>query len=873
MSWVSRLVCSLRGEKLDRDLSDELAFHVEMKTRDLIEAGLSLEEARRQARRHFGNLALTKERTRDVHILRSLDALARDLRFSIRTLGRSRTFTGVAVLTLALGLGANIAVFSLVHGLLVRPLPFPDPQNLLLLSAVDSKGREDFISYTDLQDWRRQSKSLEHFSAYVTQSVNRTGEREPERLNGAFVSAEFFELLGARAALGRTFQAGDDQPGAPPVVVASYELWQSQFGGAADFLGKKLILNGNPFTVAGVLSAEFRFPWSDTEIWIPYPYYPNYRPGQRGGANAAGFARVRPGYSREQAQAEMTTIAGRLAAQFPDTNRDRGVRVCPFQEFLVRDLRSSVLLLWGAILFVLLIACANVANLALSRILSRDREIGIRAALGAGRSQLLRQLLVENLLIAFAGGCLGLLLAHWGTQLLAASQAETLPVGTRVELNAVSAAFGFSLALVGGLFCGLLPAVHVLRRDGAGLQDRGRNASESRQRGFTRRLLVVAEIALCLVLLAGAGLLLRSFARLSGVDPGFRTANLLTLEYRVPRNKYPRPQQQWNFHWLVVQRIRELPGVRSASAVLALPFSGNGGQTTFFLPDRPEPPPGSELRASINRAAPGFFETLRIPLLRGRFIEERDHAAAAPVAVVSQTFAQRYWPGQDPIGRQVRLPEFQNTAVTIVGVAGDIRHSHLEDPQPVQIYLPFAQHPHIFSTLVIETRSDPMSCANAVRRAVWSVDRDQPVWKVRTLESLVSRYLAWRSFLPRLVSGFSAFALLLAALGVYGVISYSTARRTREFGLRIAVGAQPRDVARLVLGDGVRMTLAGIALGSAGALFLTPLLKSQLYGVSPSDPLTLLTVAILLALVALLASYLPARRALRVDPVTALRHE
>lgn len=384
---------------------------------------------------------------------------------------------------------------------------------------------------------------------------------------------------------------------------------------------------------------------------------------------------------------------------------------------------------------------------------------------------------------------------------------------------------------------------------------------------------MVAEISLCVVLLAGAGLLLKSFVRLSGVDPGFRTANLLTFEYRVPRTRYPSAERQWNFHWQVVQRVRALPGVGSASAVFALPFSGNGGQTTFVLPDRPEPPRGSELTALVNRVAPGLFEALRVPLVGGRFIDERDHVGSASVAVISRTFAQRYWPGQDPVGRSIRLPEFQNAVVAIAGVVGDIRHRQLEDRQQVQIYLPFAQHPHIFSTVVVETQGDPMSFANAVRHAVWSVDKDQPVWKVRTLESLVNTYLAWRGFLPRIVSGFAAFALLLAALGIFGVISYSTARRTREFGLRIAVGAMPRDVLRLVLEDGLRLTAAGVGLGIPGALILSRLLETQLYAVSPTDPATFATVALLLALVSLVACYLPARRALRADPVAALRHE
>jgi putative ABC transport system permease protein len=863
MAWLNRFLASFRTERLERELDDEMAFHVEMKARDLAAAGLDGEEAERQARLRFGNATVLRERTRDRDVLLWVDELWRDVRFSVRSLARSRMYTAVVVLTLALGLGANVAVFSLVHSVLIRPLPFPDSRNLMFLMSVDENGQDDWLSYADLLDFRRQSKTLDGIAAFTAQSVNLTGERAPERLSGRFVSSPYFELLGARPELGRLLQMRDDEPGSERVTVLTHELWKNRYGGDPGIVGRKLVLNNELFTVVGVAASDSELPWwGACDLYLPFIYYPNYKPGART-QNTAGLAHVRPGASHQQAQEELSALAKRLAGQYPDSNRGRGVRMVTFQEFLVRELRPTLRLLWGAVGFVFVIACANIANLALSRVLSRTRELGIRSALGAGRLRLVRQILAEQLLLSLCGAGIGLVLGAWGADLLAAAKAADLAGAMRIEVSPAVVAMCFGLAVAAGMMCGLLPAMHVLREGG----------TRRRERGVTRRALVVAEVAVALVLLAGAGLLLKSFARVSGIDPGFRTHNRLTLEYRVPRNKYPEPAQQWAFHAAAIQRIRELPGVRSASAMLALPFSGNYGGTSFILPDRPEPPRGSEPQALTNRTAPGLFETLGIPLLRGRTFDERDRDGAPPVALISRTFAERYWPGRDPIGRQIRLPEADNRVVTVLGVVGDIRHRNLTDDQQVQIWFAFAQFPHIFSTLVVETHGDPLKQAEAVRGAVWSVDKDQPVWKVRTLESLVDAWLSWRGFFPRLVSGFAAFGLLLAALGIYGVVAYSTGRRTREFGVRIACGARPADVLGMVLLDGLRTTAAGLAIGIAGALALARLLEKYLYEVKPSDPATLVTVAVVLAMVAALASFIPARRALRADPVTSLRQE
>lgn len=877
MSRLSRFFFSLRGGQLQRDVHDEVEFHIDMKTRELAALGVPEGEARARARRQFGNVAALEDRTREVDHMPSLDALGRDLRFSLRSLRKSPTFTAVAVATIALGIGANFAVFGMVEALLWRPLPFHDSKNLMMLGSVDAKGSLDWASYLDLQDWRAQSTTMEHLSGYTGQSVNLTGEREPERLNGAFVSSDFFALLGVRAGRGRVFQAGDDQAGGAPVAVVSYRLWQARYGGAEDFVGRKMILNGAPFTVAGVLPAEFKFPWSDSDVWIPFIHYPNYRPGDRGSLNAAAFGHVRAGYTREQAQAEIATIAKRLAAQFPETNRDRGATMRSFHAFLVRDLRTPLLLLWGAVGVVFLIACANLANLAMSRMLSREHEIRVRMALGAGRMGLLSQVVLENLLLALAGIGFAAAFGRAALGWLARDSFDLFPTGTRLELDAATLVYGAVLAVFATLLCSSFAATQILRRRKSTAPESIRGMTESRGRGTTRRALVVAELALSIILLAGAGLLLKSYSLLSSVDPGFRTANRLTAEYRVPRNKYQTPEQQWAFHWEVVQKLRQIPGVRSASAILAMPFSGNGSTGMIVLPDRPAPSKGSEPRALINRPAPGALETLGIPLERGRYLDERDHWKAARVALVSRTFAQKFWPDQDPLGRLVRIPEFQNAVYTVVGVVGDIRQWQLDEPARPQMYVPFAQAPHIFSTVILETSGDAASFAGALRQAVWSVDKDQPVWKVRTLASLTNGFLNARGALPRVLAGFAAFALMLAAVGIYGVIAYSTARRFREFGLRMAIGARPRDVVWLVLRDGLRMTVAGTVIGAGSAFWLSRVLKEQLKGqlfrVESSDPATFAAVVALLAAVSMAACYIPARRALRVDPVTALRHE
>ncbi len=801
-----------------------------------------------------------------------METFIQDVSYGLRTMRKNPGFTLIALLTLALGIGANTAIFSVVNAALLRPLPLDHPEQLVLVYSRTGREARNYVAYPDLRDWQAQSQSFAHLSAIVPQSVNLTGRAEPGRVIGGFVSTNFFKMLGVEPAAGRAFLPGEDEAGAERVVVINHIVWRDRFGADPNLIGQTLTLNGQLFTVVGIMPEAFRFSWSDVDVWLPIQHYPNFTL-DRGKTSAAVLGRLKPGVTTRQAQAEMETISARLAKQYPETNADRGINLVSFQAQLVELIRPSLLVLLGAVGFVLLIACANVANLLLSRSIARHKELALRAALGATRARLVRQLLTESLLLSLAGGVLGLLIGLWGMDALAANSAVDLPVGVTVKLDLAVLGFTASMAVLTGLIFGLLPALRFSRPDvHEALKEGGRTAGANLGSSGARGLLVVTQVALALVLLVGAGLMVKSFMNLLGVDPGFDPKNVLTLEYRVPRNKYPEPQQQWRFHEQVVARVQALPGVESAAVVLALPHGGNVGGANFILPDRPAPPAGQELRAQTNRADPHYFRTMGIPLLLGRVFAEQDQPNASQVVVINQMMARRYWPNDDPIGKQVRLLDPEVTA-SVIGVVGDVKHFSLDEPELSQIYLAYAQHPHIFATLAVRTSSEAMSFSNAVRGAVWSVDKDQPVWKVRTLEWLLDRSLGPQRFLMLLLAVFSALALVLSAVGIYGVMSYAVSQRTREIGVRLALGAQPRDILRLVVKQGFVLAFIGIVIGLVTSLALTRLMKSLLFGVSATDPVTFAVIALLLASIALLACYVPARRATKVDPMTALRYE
>jgi putative ABC transport system permease protein len=801
-----------------------------------------------------------------------MQTLLQDLRYGVRMLAKKPVFTIIAVLTLALGIGANTAIFSVVNAVLLRALPYHNADRLIALSASTANGDRDGLSVPETQDYQAGMHSLEDLAAFQSQSVNVTGGERPDRVRGAFVSANFFKIFDLTPIIGRTFAEGEDRPGGEKLVVVNEKMWQERLNSDPNLQTKKLILNGEPYSVIGVVSSSFKEPFDpDVEVWMPVLNYPG-NTGKRDWRQLFAMGHLRPGVSLSQAKAEATTIANQLAQAYPKENAGHIARLEYFRDLLVRDTRPMLLLLFGAVGVILLIACANLANLLLARGLARQKEIAVRAALGAGRWRLIRQLLTETTLIGILGGVGGLLLAHWGLYALL-----KLPQGfvdtKEATLDGRVLLFALGVSVITGWLFGLVPALQLVKPElQSFLKEGGRGSGEGSRWNRVRSAFVVTQVALSLLLLVGAGLLIRSFDKLLQVNVGFNTERLLSLEYRLPRTKYKEPVAQWNFHRQVVDRLQEVPGVQSASLVRGLPFSGNGGTTRIVLPDREAPPKGMEPEVMFNTTMPNYFETIGIPLLKGRLFGNEDQANTPAVVVVNQTLAQRFWPTQDALGKQIKFAQDGSTA-TIVGVVGDAKHYWLEEEQRPQMYDAYSQDPGLFATVVIRTTVEPLSLTEPVRQAIWKVDADQPMWKIRTVEFLVNRSTADRRFLMALMGIFAALALVLTIIGLYGVISYLVNQRTQEIGIRMALGAQMGDIMRMVLKQGMVLVLTGVALGLAAAWMLTRVMSTLLFHVSATDPLTFASIALLLIGVALLACYIPARRATKVDPLVALRYE
>jgi putative ABC transport system permease protein len=801
-----------------------------------------------------------------------MNTVWQDLRYGARMLMKKPGFTLIAVVTLALGIGANTAIFSVVNAALIRALPYHNPDRLILLSATTTGGGRGFLSLDEMREFQSRAQSMEDVTGFISQSVNLTGGERPDRVRGAYVTANFFQVFNLKPVVGRTFAQGEDRPGAEKVVVVNEKLWQERLDGDPNLSGKKLILNGEPFSVIGVVTSSFRQPFdSEVEVWMGAAAFPG-NTAQRDFRFLLGIGHLNPGVGPAQAQAEISAIANQLALAFPVENAERGAKVEDIREIMVGGLRRMLYLLFAAVGVILLIACANLANLLLARGLSRQREIAVRAALGAGKWRLIRQLLTEASLLGLAGGGLGLLLAHWGLEALRRLpqnfiRSEDVTVDTRVLL------FTLAVAVVTGWLFGLAPAIQLARPElQTMLKAGGRSSGEGAKWNRVRGAFVVTQVALSLLLLVGGGLLIRSFDKLLSVDPGFKPENLLTLEYRLPRNKYQQSEAQWNFHRQVVERIREVPGVKSVSLVGGLPFSGNGGSAGVILPDREIPPRGKEPVVRFNTAMPNYFEMIGIPLIKGRLFDERDQLNTSRVFLINQTMARRFWPDRDPVGKQIKIADDGATG-TVIGVVGDAKQYRLEEEAQPQMYDAYSQSPGIFATVVVRTTVEPMSLAEPVRQAVWKVDGDQPMWKVRTLESLIDRSTADKRFLMMLMGVFAALALALTVIGLYGVMSYAVSQRTQEIGVRMALGAGARNIHRMVLWQGMTLVLIGVAFGLAVSWLLTRLMANLLFGVSATDPLTFVSISSLLTIVALLACWIPARRAMKVDPIIALRYE
>jgi predicted permease len=809
-----------------------------------------------------------------------MQTLLQDLRYGARMLWKSPGFTLIAVITLALGIGANTAIFSVIDALMLRPLPFREPDKLFQVweSNVKLGYNEIDASYPNFADWRDQNQVFEQIAIYSGGGYNLAAAAEPEQIRGAIVSPAFFPLLGVKPTLGRVLLPEEDHPNKVFSVVMSERLWRRRFNSDPQIIGRTIGLDMQSFTVVGVvpnISNLAGLP-NDTDLWIPISHGSGF--DNRDGHGYQVMARLKRGVTREQAQADMDRIAGSLAIRHPDSNTGQGVRLVPLQEQIVGDFKLALLALLGAVLFVLLIASANVANMLLARAAGRQKEISIRAALGAGRLRLVRQLLAESLLLAGLGGAAGLLLAVWGVYLLVAFGPAELPRAGEVAVDMRALGFTFAVSLLTGIIFGLAPALQVSRPDlNEMLKDGVRGATGSAGHRRMRSLLVVSEIALSLALLVGAGLLMRSFLKLQAVDPGFNPNNMLTMRVSLEGPNYGKAESRIAFYDQLLDKIKALPGVQSVGARSHIPLvpADNYANLAFAIEgrssDSANPP-----TAYYNTVSPDLFRTMEIPVSKGRSFNEHDDQKAQMVIIINETLARRHFPGEDPIGKRMtrnRVNPKEEDWATIVGVVKDTKPLALDEKPAPEMYVPFAQRPGRSMALMIRTTNKPESVAAAVRRNVQALDRNQLAYGLRTFEGVMSEAVATPRFRASLLGVFAAVALILAMVGVYGVMSYAVTQRTREIGIRMALGAEPRDALKMVMKQGAKLAAAGVAIGSGAAAALTWSIEGLLFDLRAADPVTFVTAPLLLAGAALLACYLPARRATKVDPIVALRCE
>ena len=878
MRRVRRL---FRKRALDNQLDSELRFHVEQQTADNIAAGMSPTEARRRALAQFGGLEYIKEETRDARGTHFVETLLQDLRYAFRMLRKSPGFTAVAVLTLALGIGANTAIFSVVDAVLLQSLPYSHPEQLVSVfdAPPQQPGAEGGFSYTNFAELRKQNLVFSEMAGNQFHDLTLTGAGEPSELDIAFVTPEIFSLLNAKPLAGRTFLPEDGKQGAVPVVILNENLWRSRFNSNPSILGQSIILDKRPFTVVGIMPASFRYPRGvpNEDAWIPLVQDPLFGPWMQrpGGHWLRVVGRLKSGISRAQAQADMDTLSARLAKESPAENSGWTIHIEPYQEAIVGNVKSALLILLGAVGLVLLIACVNIANLLLARATFRAREIAVRIALGAGRPRVVRQLLTESALLGSLGGLAGVLLAVWAVWSLRPLLPSEVTQINPVHVGGAVLAFALVLSLVAALAFGLAPALLATSSNlQANIKDGGGRAGQRGGRRV-RNVLATAEISLAMVLLVAGGLLIRSFALLTSVNPGFDPKNVVKAEVSLPQFQYKTPQQWTAFSNELLARVQTQPGLQDSAMAAPLPLVDGFINLAFDIVGNPPLPPGESITADYVAASPDYFHVMRIPLLRGRLFSQRDSPSAPPVALISETLAQRYFPNQDPIGKHLKIgfPPNGDVSREVVGIVGDVRDAALGQKPGPMIYAPFAQAPFWEGGVVVRSSLSESSVAAAVRQATHAIDKDLPVTDIESFPDALGESVSQERFRTYLLGSFSAIALVLAAIGIFGVISYSALQRTHEIGIRIALGAQRRDVLLLILGQGAKLALFGLALGVVAAFLFTRVMASLLFGVSATDPVTFSAVTIVLLGVALLACYIPARRAMRVDPMVALRYE
>jgi predicted permease len=869
----------------DADVEEEFAFHLDMRTRELIDQGWSPAAARREARRQFGNLEEARAycRQRDYrrgqrHMRKELlGELRQDLSFAVRALRRAPAFTIVAVLTLALGIGANTAIFSVVRGILLRPLPFEDPEKLVIVPAVLKGRHQPSVSPANAYDWRDQNRSFTSLAVVDDRSAVLTGSGDPEQLRGADVSADLFGILGVKPLRGRSVFTPEeaDWPGAKSVII-SETLWRTRFGSDSSLIGQSLTLDNERYQVVGVVPAASAYP-SGAMLWFPFTFDPAQLARSRGAWYLRVIARLKPGVTLEQANHDMAVIGRRLEQAYPDNNTGLGVAVVPLREWITGSLTTPLFVLLGGVGFVLLIACANVANLLLVRGVARSGELAVRAAMGAGRGRLMRQLVTESLVLSAVGAAGGLALAAIGTRLLVKAAPASIPRLDAVQVDGLVLGFTLLVAALTGVLFGILPARLVVRPDLARtLREGGRSGMQRAGGNRARAALVVAEVALSVMLLAGAGLLIRSFTRLMDVDPGFRTEGSVSFAVSLPDAKYAEPERQAVFVSTLLERLRAIPGVQSAGAGLGMPLTSFSFNFSFNVAGRPPAGPGEGASSEVRIATPDYFPAMGIPIVRGRGFTADDRAGGQRVLLLTETAAQRFFPREDPLGKHVTFGwgrKGQRLAGEIVGVVGDVKQSSLANATLPQFWAVFDQWPVSWPTIVLHSTRDLDAIVADARLVVRELDPDLALSQVKTLDTIVAESVAQPRFYMVLLVAFAAVALVLSGIGIYGVIAYLVGQRSREIGIRIALGASRGRVMRMVVREGTLMTAAGIGLGLMGALALTRLMGALLFGVAATDPATYAAVTVLLAAVALAACCLPALRAARVDPAQTMRAE